>query len=167
MRKHTYSLLGLMAAVLLSGCSGAPSGKLSGKVTFNNKPVSIGTVLVVSEDGKSNGIGTLQEDGSYTIERAPVGNVKLAVQIPKLSEGADEKKLPAEVQQKIAEMTKKSDVKELRKGFNIEGATPEQINVLKALQRVPERFFSPNTSGLKTTVNVHEETSYDIVLAVK
>src|SRR4051812_38248822 len=161
--KKIMCLLLATASACFQGCAGNPTGKLSGKVTFNKKPVQIGTVLVVSADGKSNVTGYIQ-DGSFTVDHAPVGTVSLALHIPKLPEGdfKDNKapKLPPEVDRAMKraalEQSKEGQIPP-KAGFNPDVASAEQLAGLKALQGVPERFFNARTSGLKTTIQADQE----------
>ena len=57
-----------MALLLLGGCgSGLPErGKVTGKVTFNGKPVPEGTVTFYPQTGRSAS-GRIQPDGTYTL----------------------------------------------------------------------------------------------------
>jgi len=73
--------LGVLVAFLTSlvGC-GAPKGTISGIVSFKGKPIPAGTVIFASEDGKTLVNAQIGSDGSYKIEKCPVGNVKIAVQ---------------------------------------------------------------------------------------
>jgi hypothetical protein len=71
-------VLSLLA--LTSGCS-AP-GSISGKVTYQNEPVTEGTVVFSSTQGKGSRTATLGEDGSYSIDNIPAGQYKIAVVTP-------------------------------------------------------------------------------------
>ncbi len=71
-------LLALALAVqALAGCS-RPTGSVSGKVTYQGKPVAGGIVTFLGADNKvaSSPIGP---DGSYTIDRVGVGEAKVSV----------------------------------------------------------------------------------------
>jgi len=72
---------GILAAALVfsaaaAGCSG--TGTVSGKVYVGDKLVTGGTVQFVAKNGitRSAQIGT---DGSYTVEKVPVGPAKIVV----------------------------------------------------------------------------------------
>lgn len=71
MRNH---LFGAMATIVLaaatSGC-GQQSGTISGNVSFQDKPISIGTIAFISQDGIVAS-GTI-ENGIYTVEGVEVG----------------------------------------------------------------------------------------------
>src|SRR5436309_21644 len=62
--------------VALSGCSGAAT--IKGKVTFQGRPVTHGSVILISADGRGHS-GVIQHDGSFTVEDVPRGQAKVAV----------------------------------------------------------------------------------------
>ncbi|MCX7426751.1 MAG: hypothetical protein NTW96_14130 [Planctomycetia bacterium] len=64
----TRILATLLALLLLGGCgSGLPErGKVTGKVTFNGRPVPEGTVTFYPKTGRSAS-GRIQPDGTYTL----------------------------------------------------------------------------------------------------
>jgi hypothetical protein len=61
------------------GCSGL--GDVSGTVTYQNKPVLFGTVLIECADGSIRQ-GNIEKDGSYTVRGVAAGDVKVAVNSP-------------------------------------------------------------------------------------
>ncbi len=77
-------LIGL-ATLLLVGCGIDPkAGVLSGKVTAKGAPVTGGEVYVVGGIGSNEYAATavIQPDGSYWMDRVPVGSVRVAVTPP-------------------------------------------------------------------------------------
>lgn len=67
-----------LVLVLLSGCQrSAPVAQVTGTVTFNGKLVTSGDVVLVGNDGRSPPPGRVRADGTYVIEGAPVGKVKV------------------------------------------------------------------------------------------
>jgi hypothetical protein len=75
MKKCLRGLLVLTVA----GC--APGqGDISGKVKFKGDPVTRGTVMFYAADRMYQ--GDIRTDGSYQIERVPVGKVKIALYVP-------------------------------------------------------------------------------------
>ena len=72
----------LAAAALLAavGC-GPGTGDLSGKVSYKDKPLHSGTVLVIAADGSSLS-GPIQDDGSYSILGVPNGTASIGVVCP-------------------------------------------------------------------------------------
>jgi hypothetical protein len=60
--------------------SGCPRlGQVTGKVLYKDKPLPSGTVLFVGPDGRRRGFSPIGPDGTYHIEKVPVGPVKIAV----------------------------------------------------------------------------------------
>ena len=64
------SFVALVLLGLLAGCSGSdqfPTAKVSGKITYQNKPVPNGTVMFVPEGDKPSATGELKPDGTYEL----------------------------------------------------------------------------------------------------
>jgi len=72
-------LLPCVAALALTGC-GSGVGTISGKVTVNGVPLKGGSITFVSTEGKRSVTTSIGEDGRYTAERVPAGNVKVCVE---------------------------------------------------------------------------------------
>lgn len=68
------------ACLALAGC-GPGVGDLNGKVTFENKPVCSGSVLVQGSDGIVKG-GEIKPDSTYRIEGIAAGAVKVSLNSP-------------------------------------------------------------------------------------
>jgi hypothetical protein len=64
-------------AFALLGC-GPSVTEVSGIVTFKDRTLSSGSVTFVGQDGESSS-SAIAEDGSYQIENAPIGPVRIAV----------------------------------------------------------------------------------------
>lgn len=64
----------LMAAV---GCGGRTAA-VSGKVTYKGEPLTAGYVIFHASDGRADS-GRIGGDGNYTVYKAPVGDVKVAI----------------------------------------------------------------------------------------
>jgi hypothetical protein len=80
-RRGAGQLLALPGVVLLAtaiGCQGR--GDVSGKVTYNSKPLVFGTVLVHGQDGLRQ--GAIQRDGSFTVRGVKVGEARVAINSP-------------------------------------------------------------------------------------
>jgi hypothetical protein len=73
-------LLSLVLIVILSGCSDG-TATVSGMVTYQGRPVTSGSVIVVNEDGTAES-GVIQPDSSYSVERVKRGHVRLGVFSP-------------------------------------------------------------------------------------
>ncbi len=76
-----WLLVGAAALALLppvAGCSG--SGTVTGKVTYQGRPLTGGTILFTSTRGRGTRTAQIGEDGSYTITNMPTGPAKIAVE---------------------------------------------------------------------------------------
>lgn len=79
--------LALLLMLLLTGCGGEPMGRVSGKVTFEDQPLTRGRVMFAD---KARGVymtALIQEDGTYRVEMAqgvglPLGEYQVAVSPP-------------------------------------------------------------------------------------
>jgi hypothetical protein len=60
--------------LLLSGC-GAYESAVTGKVTIDGAPLKSGTVAFYSTNGGAAAYGSIQSDGSYTIETGASGGL--------------------------------------------------------------------------------------------
>lgn len=135
LRLPRLGLGGLM--VLAIGCSGGV-GSLSGKVTYQDKPVIYGTVKVRCPSGIEK-IGDIKPDGSYLIPDIPVGPVKIAVISPQ-----------------------PPDPKTMARRGDRPGATraPEIEIDRSQWRKLPEDVGDPERSGLATTIS--GATQFDV-----
>lgn len=72
----------VLTMLVVAGCakSDGRSATVSGKVALNGVPVSAGTILLISDDGRASS-AELQPDGSYHLRCFP-GEFKVAVSPP-------------------------------------------------------------------------------------
>jgi hypothetical protein len=75
------ALLVAAASVGVLGC-GKKTATITGTVTYNNKPVTSGEVIFLSQDGHASAHAPIHADGSFTVTNAPVGPVQVAVDNP-------------------------------------------------------------------------------------
>jgi hypothetical protein len=143
----------LMLVVVCAGCSS--KGTVSGKVTYQGKPVTVGTVIFVPEAG-GGGFSSNIRDGEYKIERLPVGPVKISVSTPANTvpvKGLIGKmQMPSELQQKLGS------------GTSAEGLAQSSRDSQTVL--IPPRFQDPEKSGLTYTVKSGSQV-FDIDLPDK
>jgi hypothetical protein len=132
--------IGLVFA-LATGCGGPYTGTVTGKVTYKGTPLPGGIVTFIHPDGRI-GQATIKEDGSYTVEQAPGGDVKCTVQTVK--------PIPA---------VPKSMASKLPGG----GHAAEPVYPAGKYVRIPEKYSKPETSGLNLTVHRGSQ-NYDISL---
>ena len=77
-------LLSSAAAALLlglAGCTGTPTGSVSGKVTYQGKAVRHGTVMFVGSNSLA-AYGAIGDDGQYSIPKVAAGPAKITVSSP-------------------------------------------------------------------------------------
>jgi hypothetical protein len=125
------ALLVLLAAL---GCSSG-SATVSGKVTYKGEPLPAGSVAIYGANGRVQS-GPIAGDGTYTIAKAPVGDVKMTVVTPNPSpetrqgkRGRDPIKHPG-------------------------AADAAPIKVVP----IPDRYKEPDKSGLNFTLKSGEQT---------
>jgi hypothetical protein len=152
MKKTYFSMLVLTFFLILSSMSGCGPGQrdravVKGKVTFGNDPVPMANVTFTTKDNRVASAVT-DENGNYTINDAPVGEVAISVTVPQLSGSA---KMGGGI--KMPEPPK-----------DMSGLATNKLNFdPQKLPRVPEKYEKPETSGL--TYKVHKgENTYDIPL---
>jgi hypothetical protein len=72
-------VLPLLSATLLLGVYGCDgTATVTGKVSYQGRPVTYGSILFLSSDRTSRS-GVLEADGSYTVERVHPGEVRIGV----------------------------------------------------------------------------------------
>lgn len=166
-------LLGLICA---SGCGPGikDRGVVKGKVTIGGKALNMGTVQFVTDDNRS-GTAMIKEDGTYEMPDAPVGECKIAVVVVpasggKMGPGAmmpPGGKMPgAPAGPNMAPGTKGTPKPPEAGTGGGDGmqmkAPPPPLDPSKAV-KIPERYSSPETSGLTYKVSRGEQT-HDIPL---
>ena len=78
LRRSGYVLL-VLALLGIAGC--AQKGSVSGKVRYNRQLLTSGTITF---HNGGNAVGApIAADGTYKIDKVPVGDVKVAVAVPK------------------------------------------------------------------------------------
>ncbi|MCI0701377.1 MAG: carboxypeptidase-like regulatory domain-containing protein [Planctomycetia bacterium] len=80
----SLSLARLSAALLLAGVVGfagcaRPVGDVSGKVTYNGKPLKGGSVTFISDEGRHSVSASINEDGTYKVPTLTGGTYKVCV----------------------------------------------------------------------------------------
>jgi hypothetical protein len=143
--------LACAGALVLAGCSGDDGiGKrfpVSGKVTYDGKPLPTGTVNFLPEDPKTGrpATGEIQSDGSYT----------LTTQTP--GDGAMGGKYKVAISAYSVDASKTASPPQ--------GGTADQVVVAQAQGKslIPIKYTGTDTSGLTATVGPGS-TSFDFDL---
>lgn len=151
--------LGLL--VLLVGCG--PNYKaratVKGKVTFGGKALTVGSIMFHGKNNLTGG-ATIDKDGNYVMNDAPIGDVTITVTVPKQPQGgiARMKIGPgAGPGGKDGKDSKSVDPTDSSKTISIMSAMPTNVVA------IPEKFGEVATSGLTYTV-VKGEQTHDIVM---
>jgi hypothetical protein len=139
----------LLAALLAVGC-GAGSGTVTGKVSYEGKPIPAGRVTFLDGKGQtySSPIG---DDGGYSIPKVPAGEVKIAVDT-----GAPPPNIPAPAAVKGKTGAPPGVPPEALKAYDFEAQRAKYV-------KIPNKYKDPEKSGLTYTVTGGSQT-HDIVL---
>jgi hypothetical protein len=148
-------LLGLLALAVGCGPSYKARAVVKGKVTFAGTPLTVGTVSFYGKDNLS-GSATIDKNGNYAMNDAPLGDVKVTVFVPKLPPGG---------------MRSMKGSPALHGGKDVGSVDPEgsgkKISMLGDMPDkvvpIPDRFGNVESSGLTYTVKKGEQT-FDIPL---
>lgn len=130
----TCAVLALLCGV---GCGPkqTPRVEVKGKISYQGKPLTAGSVTFIS--GNDVGSGAIA-NGEYSIPDAPVGDVQISIVTPAATMA------PQQMKQKVE-----------GKSFSATDAP---------VVPVPPNFNDPATSGLKYTVKPDPMQTYDIVI---
>ena len=128
----------LLVALFCAGCGRV--GQVAGKVSYRDKPLPDGTVLLLASDGQAYD-GQIQPDGTFVIHNVPAGAARVAV----------------------TSMTAGDADKSGGKGDE----RAKQRNIAKggARSRIPTKYSDFNQSGL--TVTVEKGTTAELNLNLK
>jgi|SRR5262249_43502466 len=139
--RNCVSVLLLLAAV--PGCGEGGTATVSGKVVYKGAPVTFGAVAIYGADGKTAS-GRIDADGHYTVEKVPIGDVKVAVLTPNpttpkvFSKGGFKSKSKGKVKDSDSEV-------------------PNLGSVGKFVA-IPARYKEPDQSGLTFTIKSGSQT---------
>ena len=79
-RRPTLCMLPLLLAVVLGGCTRG-TGNITGKITYQGKPLAGVTVIFYDEKNMTPQDKT-KADGSYSIAKVAAGKAKIAILVP-------------------------------------------------------------------------------------
>lgn len=146
----------LLAVLALVGCSRTRERTtVQGTVTIGGKHLTAGTVMFYAYDN-ATASAPIDKDGRYVMRDAPVGDVKIAVIVPRVPPGM------AQMMNKMKKNPSLKDVKSTDpegsgKSIPMMGMMPTNI------VQIPAKYADPNSSGLTYKVASGEQ-SYDIPL---
>ena len=138
------AFLALILSLSAAGC-GASKGTVSGKVYYKDAPLKGGTVTFVGSENASF-LAEIQDDGSYSIVKAPLGEVSITVETESLKPANPNmlrNKPPADA---------------------VGNYKPPDVEArAKRYMPIPGRYADPGQSGLKYTVKAGKQ-EHDINL---
>lgn len=139
----------LLAALLTAGCGGN-TVSVSGKVTYQGKPLSYGTVVLIDSASLPKS-GTIQPDGTFTVAGVTTGPAKIAVSSPR-PPGMDPAKPEGRVGRENA-----GDDKVPR-----EPPPPADPAVIAGWTAIPDNYGDPALSKLTVEVGNGEPLTIDL-----
>jgi hypothetical protein len=131
----------LLSVIVLTGCGGGLVS-LSGKVTLDDKPLPGGSVVFVTEDGSKTEHVPIKPDGTYSSDRVPSGNLRVAIVAPPPS--------PASFMPKGVTTPANNP-----NAASLQGGGPPV--------KVPDKYLDPAKSGLTFKADGSQKT-FDVVL---
>jgi len=134
------------AALTSAGCGGAATATVTGKVSSNGVALKGGNVTFLSTEGKRTVTGPINEDGTYKLEKVPVGKVKILVETESLN--------PA-TKPKVQYGPPKDQV--MPGGY----APPNFEEMAKRYRKIPEAYAKEEMTPLEYTVTSGSQ-EYDI-----
>lgn len=138
----------------LAGChSSKGRAKVKGKVKFFDKTLTAGTVSFHGKDGQV-GTGNIDFQGNYEVGNAPLGDVTITVSVPQAMRGPTRGGPSPKPPPGVPEMRPPGEA----------GASSTPAIDLSKIVQIPGKYASPESSGLKYTVESGEQT-HDITLS--
>src|SRR5262249_54572371 len=128
-------MLLLAAAVGAAGCSSGGTGTITGKVYYLDVPLKGGNVTFVSTDGKRTISTSIKEDGTYTLERVPAGNVKICVETESMNPAGKTR------------VTYSPPKDQSGVGYNPgQQGGPDLQEMTRRYRQIPEKYKDPNST---------------------
>jgi hypothetical protein len=144
-----YLRAALGAAVLsVAGCSGGTTD-VSGKVSYNGKPVVFGTVQIIGSDGLPKS-GAIQPDGTFRVSGVKVGSAKVTVSSPP-PPGSSAAAPRAKVGREAEEERRPADAD-----------TPVSPEVAKGWFALPEKYSDPSKTDLAVEIKARQALEIDL-----
>jgi hypothetical protein len=140
-----------MGLVSVLGCGGVKTAKVHGKVLYKNQPVTGGKLtFYLADDTKVNpASGFINEDGTFSIDKVPVGKVKASVDTNGLKEGGGAGRTggPNKQNQMIPPGGITEEMKRKMEEKNV-GIGGQALKLSGIYVAIPAKFTDPEKSGL-------------------
>jgi hypothetical protein len=169
--RSSVAALAVLGLFGLTGCGGPATSTVSGTVTYKKQALPGGQVAFLSETTQQVYRGLIDSSGKYTVEKVPVGPVKIGVIYSGESPMAASMRAASSSSgtgsggfRPRATAPPKAKTKG---GFQPEGVDPSMTSAgmapgaNKKAVTVPEQYQSPESSGLSYTV-VNGPQTHDI-----
>jgi hypothetical protein len=159
-----YAALGLLLTLpLLAGCAPG-TGKVSGQVTYKNKPVPGGLVTFRPVDGKYNSVTVeLDENGWFRDVELPAGEVLVSIDNRQLEprptfSGGVPPGIPLSPEARSKLGGSKAAAPPAPAGDGPPQTGEDMRRPSGRYVPIPEKYYEAETSGLKITVKGKEQT---------
>jgi hypothetical protein len=155
--------------MLVLGCGGVKTTKVHGKVVYNNKPVTGGKLtFYLADDTKVNpASGFINEDGTFSIDKVPVGKVKVAVDNRGLKDGGGGRAMPPGGPNKESQMMPPGGITEgMKKKMEENKVSPggQAMKLVGTYVSIPEKYTDPEKSGLSYDIKSGDNDEITIEL---
>jgi len=146
LRTGSLVLMCLVFAAL--GCAGGSKAraKVKGTVKFFDKHLTAGTVAFTNKEGHI-GSGNIDFEGNYEVSDAPIGETVVTVKVPSMSGGS----------MAVGGPKPPPGVPPMQPPGGESKTAAPPIDPKKIIS-IPAKYGSPDTSGLKFTVEKGENT---------
>ena len=158
-RPYWRGLLIVALLLLIGGCGS--NGKVSGKVYYKDKPLTVGMVQFFPEKQGGDFSSPIAPDGSYSIAKLPPGSAKIAVYSNSANPIATMGPMGGG---RMANKGMKAAEEQMKKGKGEGGdSAPSPFTTTKGSGSIPTKYNSPDESGLSVTITGGSQT-FDIKL---
>jgi hypothetical protein len=133
-RRHAGALLILLLIIPLAAGCGRPKGTVSGKVTYQGKPLKTGFVTFTPDKGPAVN-SAIDSEGNYKVENVPVGTARISVreEANASSETLSKVQNPRDPQEMMKAM-RQTAVSTIPRKYN----TPEESELTYTVQQGPQ-----------------------------
>jgi hypothetical protein len=145
-----------LGLVVVVGCSGGgnPGTKITGSVTVDGKPLTLGSLVIESDDGKFHDSGPIDGEGNFFVGNAPFGKAKVRIQIPPLPDDLTDSK-------------SKQPPKEAPKGPKDGGAPVISKEAAALAKKIPAKYLDAAKTDYFIEVKNGDNSPFKIEISSK